>query len=35
LNDQTPNEVEGLPQSSRILPAMLLLFIGSGCAALI
>ncbi|MGA2544779.1 MAG: fused MFS/spermidine synthase [Verrucomicrobiota bacterium] len=35
MNDIKSNEPDGLRESRRILPAMLLLFIGSGCAALI
>jgi spermidine synthase len=35
LNDIKSNEPDGLLESRRILPALLLLFIGSGCAALI
>ena len=35
LSELKSNEPEGLLQSRRMLPALLLLFIGSGCAALI
>ena len=35
LNDPQSNETDGLLESRRLLPALLLLFIGSGCAALI
>ena len=35
LNDPLSNVSDGLPESRRFLPAMLLLFVGSGCAALI
>ena len=35
LNDPQSNETNGLLKSQRLLPALLLLFIGSGCAALI
>jgi len=35
LNDNTSNKPDGLLESRRLLPALLLLFIGSGCAALI
>ena len=35
MNDIKSNEPDGLLESRRILPALLLLFIGSGCAALI
>ena len=35
LNDNISNKPDGLLESRRLLPALLLLFIGSGCAALI
>ena len=35
MSDNTSNKRDGLLESRRLLPALLLLFIGSGCAALI